>query len=64
MLKKVIIIALIAAVAIWLENKKKSIAFRIIYQSDERTLKDEEVVEIEKKFLGKLKEKTGARLRK
>ncbi len=42
---------------------KKSLAFRVVYMAD-RTLKDSEVVKVEKKILASLKKKFGAELRK
>jgi phenylalanyl-tRNA synthetase beta chain len=44
-------------------GEKKSLAFRVIYQAD-RTLKDEEVVAVEKRIIKMLEEKFGASLRK
>jgi phenylalanyl-tRNA synthetase beta chain len=43
---------------------KKSLAFRVIYRSDERTLKLEEAQALEEKIVSKLREKWGAELRK
>jgi len=42
---------------------KKSLAFRVVYQA-ERTLNDEEVNQVEKKIIDKLKKKFGAELRR
>ncbi len=46
-----------------IESGKKSLAFRVVYRSDERTLKLEEVKEIEQRIIQKLEQKVGARLR-
>ena len=46
-----------------LGNNKKSIAFRIFYQAEDRTLKDEEVGVIQKKVVGELG-KMGGEVRK
>jgi len=43
---------------------KKSLAFHITYQADDRTLKDEEVKKIEEKIIKGLEEKLGAEIRK
>lgn len=42
---------------------KKSMAFRLTYQADDRTLKDEEVDNIQKRILDKLTKDVGAALR-
>jgi len=42
---------------------KKSLAFRVVYRSDERTLKLEEAKKIEEKIIQKLNQKFGAKLR-
>ena len=41
---------------------KKSLAFRVVYQAG-RTLKDDEVNQVEQKIINKLKKKFGAELR-
>ncbi|MFA5413152.1 MAG: phenylalanine--tRNA ligase subunit beta [Patescibacteria group bacterium] len=46
-----------------MEPDKKSLAFRIVYRSDERTLKLEEAKKIEEKIIQKLNQKFGAKLR-
>ncbi|MBI5072109.1 phenylalanine--tRNA ligase subunit beta [Candidatus Falkowbacteria bacterium] len=46
-----------------MEPGKKSLAFRIVYRSDERTLKLEEAKKIEEKIIQKLNQKFGAKLR-
>lgn len=43
-------------------ESKKSLAFRVVYQAD-RTLKDEEVNQVEQKVINRLKKKFGAKLR-
>lgn len=45
------------------EAGKKSLAFRVVYRSDDRTLKLEEVKKIEEKIIQKLNQKFGAKLR-
>jgi phenylalanyl-tRNA synthetase beta chain len=45
------------------EPGKKSLAFRVVYRSDERTLKLEEAKKIEEKIIQKLNQKFGAKLR-
>lgn len=45
------------------EEGKKSLAFRIVYRSDEKTLRLEETKKIEEKILEDLAQKFGARLR-
>ena len=45
------------------EAGKKSLAFRIVYRSDERTLRIEEAKKIEEKIIQKLGQKFGAKLR-
>ena len=45
-------------------NGKKSLAFRIKYHSNEKTLTDKEVVDIESKIIEKLQKKFAANLRK
>jgi phenylalanyl-tRNA synthetase beta chain len=45
------------------EEGKKSLAFRVIYRSDSRTLKLEEAKKIEEKIIQKLNQKFGAKLR-
>ncbi len=42
---------------------KKSLALRVVYQADERTLKDDEIEKVEQKILDKLKKKFAAELR-
>ena len=42
---------------------KKSIAFRLTFQSDERTLTDKEVNKIHDKLLASLRDQLGAELR-
>ncbi|MFA5128827.1 MAG: phenylalanine--tRNA ligase subunit beta [Patescibacteria group bacterium] len=46
-----------------MEPGKKSLAFRIVYRSDERTLKLEEAKNIEQKIIKKLEQRFGAKLR-
>ncbi len=46
-----------------MEPGKKSLAFRVVYLSDERTLKLEEVKNVEQKIIKKLEQKFGAKLR-
>lgn len=46
-----------------LKDGRKSVAFRVVFQSDEKTLKSEEVKEIEEKIVRLLGENLGARLR-
>jgi phenylalanyl-tRNA synthetase beta chain len=46
-----------------MEEGKKSLAFRIVYRSDSRTLKLEEAKKIEEKIIQKLNQKFGAKLR-
>ena len=46
------------------EEDKKSLAYSIIYQSSERTLKDKEINNIQEKVLEELESKFGAKLRK
>lgn len=43
---------------------KKSLAFHIVYQSEEKTLKDDDIRNITNKITGGLKDKFGANLRK
>ncbi|MFZ5364569.1 MAG: phenylalanine--tRNA ligase subunit beta [Patescibacteria group bacterium] len=45
------------------ESGKKSLAFRVIYRSDERTLKLEEAKNVEGKIIQRLAQKFGAKLR-
>ncbi|MBU1145949.1 phenylalanine--tRNA ligase subunit beta, partial [Patescibacteria group bacterium] len=45
------------------EPGKKSLAFRVVYRSDERTLKLEEAKNVEQKIIKKLEQKFGAKLR-
>jgi phenylalanyl-tRNA synthetase beta chain len=45
------------------EKGKKSIAFRLIFRADDRTLKSEEVDALQEKILGNLKNTLGVRLR-
>lgn len=45
------------------EPGKKSLAFRVVYRDDERTLKLEEAKKIEEKIIQKLNQKFGAKLR-
>ena len=45
------------------EEGKKSVAMRIIYQADDRTLKDEEIKEAHEKILSELEKKVSAQLR-
>lgn len=45
------------------EPDKKSLAFRIVYRSDERTLKLEEAKNVEQRIIKKLEQKFGAKLR-
>lgn len=45
------------------EPGKKSLAFRIVYRSDERTLKLEEAKNVEQKIIKKLEQRFGAKLR-
>jgi phenylalanyl-tRNA synthetase beta chain len=45
------------------EAGKKSLAFRVVYRSDDRTLKLEEAKKIEEKIIQKLNQKFGAKLR-
>ncbi len=47
-----------------LPKGKKSLAFRLVYRSDEGTLTGEEVAEEQKKVIETLKEKVGAELRR
>ena len=42
---------------------KKSLAFRIVYQSTDHTLTDEEVDQVQQRMLNKLSSKLGAVLR-
>ena len=42
---------------------KKSLAYRLIYQSDERTLTDEEVAAVREKIVGEVEAQLGGRLR-
>jgi phenylalanyl-tRNA synthetase beta chain len=42
---------------------KKSLALRVVYQADDRTLKDDEIEKVEQKILDKLKKKFAAELR-
>jgi phenylalanyl-tRNA synthetase beta chain len=44
-------------------GEKRNLAFHIIYQSDERTLKAEDIEKIQQKIIQTLKEKFGAELR-
>ena len=44
-------------------NDKKSMAYNIVFQSDERTLKDEEVVVILDSIIAEIKEKFNGVLR-
>ena len=46
-----------------LEDNQKSLAFHLMYRSDDRTLKDEEVEEVQKKIIGKLENELGAKIR-
>lgn len=46
-----------------MEPGKKSLAFRVVYRSDERTLKLEEAKNVEQKIIKKLEQKFGAKLR-
>ncbi len=46
-----------------LDKKEKSLAFHIVYRSDERTLKAKEVDELQQKLFERLKEKFEARIR-
>ena len=46
------------------EDGKKSIAYSIIYRSNEKTLTDEEVVKVHGKILEELEDKLNAILRK
>jgi phenylalanyl-tRNA synthetase beta chain len=45
------------------EEGKKSIAFRLIFRADDRTLKSEEVDALQEKILENLKNTLGIRLR-
>jgi phenylalanyl-tRNA synthetase beta chain len=47
-----------------LEDDQKSLAFHLMYRSDERTLKDEEVEEVQKKIVNKLESELGAKIRR
>ncbi len=42
---------------------KKSLAYRIVYQSPDHTLTDEEINQVQQQILHKLSEKLGATLR-
>jgi phenylalanyl-tRNA synthetase beta chain len=46
-----------------LENNKKSLAFHIVYQSDEKTLTSEEIDKIQNKLIKHLEEKFSAQIR-
>ena len=46
-----------------LESNQKSLAFHLVYRSDEKTLKDEEAEEVQKKIIRKLEKELGAKIR-
>lgn len=46
-----------------LEPNQKSLAFHLVYRSDNKTLKDEEAEEIQKKIISKLESELGAKIR-
>ena len=46
-----------------LKEDKKSLAFHLVYRSGERTLKDEEVMQVQKKIINKLENELGAKVR-
>ncbi|MBC7087687.1 MAG: phenylalanine--tRNA ligase subunit beta [Tissierellales bacterium] len=46
-----------------IDNGKKSLAFSIRYRSNDRTLKDEDIIQIQKRILNKLEERFHAKLR-
>jgi phenylalanyl-tRNA synthetase beta chain len=46
-----------------LEEDKKSLAFHLVYRSDEKTLKDEEVIQVQKKIINRLENELGAKIR-
>jgi phenylalanyl-tRNA synthetase beta chain len=45
------------------EAGKKSLAFRVVYRSDDKTLKLEEAKQVERRIIQKLNQKFGAKLR-
>lgn len=46
-----------------IENGKKSVAYSIVYRSAEKTLTDDDIVEVHESILSALEEKLGAKLR-
>ncbi|NQU99944.1 MAG: phenylalanine--tRNA ligase subunit beta, partial [Parcubacteria group bacterium] len=46
-----------------LEDNQKSLAFHLVYRSDDKTLKDEEAELVQKKIIGKLESELGAKVR-